>query len=474
MCDFQNSLLMTCLFQPLRAITLALLLANPLVLTVMAPGPAQAQDNQPSGTIAIQDSAQQDAAIANRIRDILTELEDYDDVTVTVSSGIVTLRGTTIDAQSAEHLNDLVGRVEGVVAIRNQVTETTDVVEKLNPAWERFETRFIQMIAWLPLLLIAFAAFVAVVFLGLLIARLRQPWNRLAPNAFIADIYRQLIRLAFVVGGIVVALDILGATALLSTVLGAAGIIGLAIGFAVRDTVENFIASIMLSIRQPFRPNDAVEINGDEGKVIRLTSRATILLSWDGNHIRIPNATVFKSRIVNYSRNAERRFLFDIGIAPDADMALAQKVAHDTIAALPFTLQSPGPDAWIDSIGDSTINLRLIGWIDQTKTSLLAARGEAIRAAITALDTAGIAMPEPSYRLLTPDLSGAGLTGAESTQVTTQKTDPKPAKDQPKPTADPIITDVTATAEQELEAIVEEERRETAEDDLLSRDGPTE
>lgn len=62
----------------------------------------------------------------------------------------------------------------------------------------------------------------------------------------------------FIVGALVIALDVMNATALISTILGAAGIIGLALGFAVRDTVENFIASIMLSIRQPFRPNDTV------------------------------------------------------------------------------------------------------------------------------------------------------------------------------------------------------------------------
>ena len=113
------------------------------------------------------------------------------------------------------------------------------------------------------------------------------------------------MRIVFVIAALVIALDILNATALLLTILGAARIIRLALGFAVRDTVENFIASVMLSIRQPFRLNDTVEINGDQGKVIRLTSRATILLSLDGNHIRIPNATVFKSHIINYSQNAE-------------------------------------------------------------------------------------------------------------------------------------------------------------------------
>ncbi|OWU84664.1 mechanosensitive ion channel protein MscS [Oceanicola sp. 22II-s10i] len=428
----------------------------------LAPLPLFAQDsNQPSGTIEVEDNRETDAAIANRIRAILREIGGYEDVTVTVAAGIVTLRGTVLDAAKAAELNVIVARVEGVVAIRNEVQETTDVVRRLDPAIERFIARFWQTVAYLPLFAVALVAFMAVVTVGVLLARLKKPWDRIAPNAFIADIYRQVVRLAFVVAGIVVSLDILNATALLGTILGAAGIIGLAIGFAVKDTVENFIASIMLSIRQPFRPNDAVEINGDEGKVIRLTSRATILLSWDGNHIRIPNATVFKSRIVNFSLNAERRFKFSLGIAPDADMALAVQVAQDTLNALPFTLKSPAPNVWIDGVGDSTVTLTLIGWINQNDTSLLGARGEAIRICMAALTQAGIEMPEPTYRLI-----GAG--GATAAQ--TERTAPAPA---PAPTPDDAL-DVQAHAEHELEAIVEEERRVKGDEDLLNRAAPTE
>ena len=94
--------------------------------------------------------------------------------------------------------------------------------------------------------------------------------------------------------GLVAALQILEATALLGAVLGGAGVIGIALGFAVRDTVDNYVSSLMLSLRQPFRANDHVVIEGHEGRVIRLTSRATILMTLDGNHLRIPNSTVFK------------------------------------------------------------------------------------------------------------------------------------------------------------------------------------
>ena len=95
----------------------------------------------------------------------------------------------------------------------------------------------------------------------------------------------------------------------------------------------------MLSIRQPFQPNDTIEIESDIGKVIRLTSRATIMLDFDGNHIRIPNAIVFKSRIINYTRNPERRFVFQMGVEADSDLAAVRILMEDTASALPFIPQ---------------------------------------------------------------------------------------------------------------------------------------
>ena len=442
---------------------LSLLLALCVGLAPVRDATVSAQTNgQPSGTIEVEDSATKDAAIAVRIRDILAELGGYEDVTVTVSSGIVTLRGTTLDNATAARLNEIAGRVAGVVAVENKVAETTDVVKRLNPALERFWVRLKQIMAYLPLLAVAVFGFAIVVLVGFFIARRRQPWDRIAPNAFIADLYRQVIRLAALVAGLVVALDILGATALLSTILGAAGIIGLAIGFAVRDTVENFIASIMLSIRQPFAPNDSIEIGGDEGKVIRLTSRATILLNWDGNHVRIPNSTVFKSRILNYSRNPERRFEFEISVAYGTDLAQALQLAHDTVAALPFVLESPAVNTWIVNLGGSDISLDVVGWINQVETSIVSARSEAIRQTLLAFEAAGIEMPEPTYRVLTGSLDAAATVKAGK---------PVPAQTPPAASAPGSVLNVDATEEHELEQIVAEERLATKDDDLLNREG---
>lgn len=398
----------------------------------------------------------------------MRQIEGYDNVAVAVNSGVVTLTGDVLENAAADELDALVARVEGVVTINNDVLQTDILADRLSPALDRLLARFDQTISYLPLLVVAMMAFGVLALVGMLLARLRQPFDRLAPNRFIADIYRQVVRIVFVIAGIVVALDILGATALLGTILGAAGIIGLAVGFAVRDTVENFIASIMLSVRQPFRPNDFVEIDGAEGFVLRLTSRATILLSRDGNHIRIPNATVFKTRIVNYTRHPLRRFEFDLGVDAEADLALALETGLVAIENLDFVLRDPIAQAWIAKVGDSNVVLQFSGWIDQVETEFLLARGEAIRMTKTALEEAGFGLPEPIYRLRF-DPSGIpapGMpvqTGEQGTMLTKQKTsgaETRPASDAPK--------------DETLERRVHEERQSAGSSDLLSESAPEE
>lgn len=439
-----------------------------LLICLFLPVTLAAQSDQPSGTITVADTATTDAAIAQRIRGILEELDGFEDVSVAVSSGIVTLRGSTLEPSAVTRLTELAGRVEGVVAIENEVAATTEVLEQLNPAIERFMGRFWQIIAVLPLALIALGVFFVVISIGMFLARRRQPWDRLSPNAFIADIYRQIVRLVFIIGGLVIALDIMNATALLSGILGAAGIVGLAIGFAVRDTVENFIASIMLSIRQPFRPNDTVEIEGDTGKVIRLTSRATILLSFDGNHIRIPNSTVFKSRIVNFSRNVERRFMFEVGVdASEDDLAYVRDLAEDTVAALPFTLTKPAPDVWVDRIGDGSMVMTVTGWIDQTDTSLVRAKGEAIRQVMGAVTAAGYDMPNTTYRLEVPDVLKGAVKDLDLNITAEDAEDDSPAPSPRTPQTDALNPQSVETRDSELEDIVATERAETERGDLL-------
>ncbi|HRF06972.1 mechanosensitive ion channel domain-containing protein [Accumulibacter sp.] len=256
-----------------------------------------------------------------------------------------------------------------------------------------------DFISYLPLLALAFGIVAAFALLARWVSSWDFLFNRLAPNPFLHTLLQQFVKVAIYLLGVLLALDLLDATRAVGTVLGAAGLISLAVSFALRDSVENYITSILLSLRQPFAPNDHVLIEGQEGRVARLTSRATILLTLDGDTVRIPNSTVFKATIVNYSRNPLRRFNFIVGVAPDAALLAAQQLALDTLSGMDGVLADPPPICLVHGLGDYSINLFVAGWIDQDQADFLKVKSEAIRLITQAFAAADIDVPDPTYNI---------------------------------------------------------------------------
>ncbi|MGN3974392.1 mechanosensitive ion channel domain-containing protein [Tsuneonella sp. SYSU-LHT278] len=351
----------------------------------------------PSPTIEATSEAGSDDRIARRLAGIFGELPAFSEVDVAVREGVVTLSGTVPEDSDISRAEAIAGRISGVATIENRLKR--DVSLDTGAAVGSLADRIAGFTRMLPLIGLALGVWLAISLAGYLLAGVGALWHRIAPNSFLAELIASAIRFAFVVGGLVVALDIIGATALLGAVLGGAGLVGIALGFAMRDTIENYVASLMLSLRQPFRANDHVVIDGSEGRVIRLTSRATVLMTLDGNHLRIPNANVFKATILNYTRNPKRRFDFVLGIDADDDPDAARGLGRETLAGLPFVLSDPAPEARTEEVGDSNIVIRFLGWIDQTEADWYKARSRAIAAVKAALEEGGFALPEPIYRL---------------------------------------------------------------------------
>ena len=449
-----------------RPLALLVLLAS-AVLMVSAPAFAQTEGEQTGGEIALETDAPSDAAIAQRIATIFGEIDTLSGVEIRVESGVVTLMGDTLTADAASRAEALALRVEGVVTVENRIDRDLSVSTRVAPAMGELETTLQDLVRIIPLLALAIAVFLVLGLIGWLLSRWDGLWRLLAPNSFVADLLGSTVFSLFVVFGLVSALTLLDATAFLGALLGAAGVIGLAVGFAVKDTIENYIASIMLSVRQPFRPNDHVVIDGQEGRVIRLTSRATVLMTLEGNHLRLPNALVFKAVILNYTRNPERRFDFTLGVDPEDDPLSALETGLEAMKALNFVMAEPDPAAGIREVGDSTINLVFSAWIDQTDSDFLKSRSVAIATVKAALDQAGFTLPDPTYRLRID--SGALPTAAAQPKSapSAERASARPAK-----APSPEITDVapdTSLAER-----VEEERREDTSGDLLSEDAPSE
>lgn len=385
------------IFSPIAALLL-LLVSGPALAIVPSITTPTPEAEPPEQIIKATRDDGEDARIAERISGIFAELPAYSGVAVQVSEGVVTLSGKVADPTAIGRAGNIAGRVSGVVTVENRLQRDLSVEENLSIIGQTSDlgSSFLKA---LPLILVALITAVLIGGLGYLIAGLKGVWARIAPNPFLSELVRSAIRFVFVVGGILIALDMLGAGALMGAVLGGAGVIGIALGFAMRDTIENYVASLMLSIRQPFRANDWVVIDQLEGRVIRLTSRATILMTLDGNHLRIPNAQVFKAVILNYTRNPQRRFNFVLGVDADDDPRGAMQVGMDALLTLPFVLGDPEPQARIEGVGDSNVEIRFLGWIDQDESDWYKSRSLAIAAVKDALEQAGFALPEPIYRL---------------------------------------------------------------------------
>ena len=450
-----------------------------MCLTVNHSGFAQtpADDDGPQTTITIDDDAIADDAIQSRIENIFGELDDLKAVTVSVNEGVVTLSGEAANAATADKAQRLAERMDGVVAVQDEINRTLAVRDNVAPVFSQIQGYIQNFIKALPLIFIGLAVVTLFTLFGGFLARRDGLWARIAPNPFLAELLAQAVRVILFFIGVILALNLLGAGTVITTLLGGAGVIGLAIGFAVRDTIENYISSIMLSLRQPFRAKDHVVINEHEGIVVRLTSRATILMTLEGNHLRIPNSNVFKGIILNYTTNPERRFSFELGVDAEDDPIAAMKAGLDSIRALPFVLDNPEAGAVIVTVGDSNIIIKFTAWVNQSETNFGKARSLAIKTAKDTIEEEGFTLPEPIYRLKLD--TGALLTldsRAEAPEPAPRAVTPKTggaAKRTPKDTtSENEAMDVSPDTHLQEKIEAEIEREGNA--DLLDDDRPKE
>lgn len=340
----------------------------------------------------------------------------------------------------------------------------TDVRRRVEPAVERLREKGVAFLRFLPSLLTGLLVLGGGIALAVRVGRQGRLFDRVTRNPFVRSLLQQVVRAAIVLVALLLALDLMAITTLVGALLGAAGVMGIAVGFAFRDIVENYLAGVLLSLRRPFGPNDHIQLAGEEGRVIRLTGRETILMTLDGNHVRIPNATVFKAVITNLTRNPRRRFLFSVGIAPWEEVGRALTVAREAVGALPGVLEHPRVTVNVHQLQDSGIELRVAGWVDQTQADFGKVRSQALRAVKEAYEAAGVATPPPEYGIRILEGGGNRLeaaTGATADEGLARGRAPAPAS-----------TDPDITPDRTIEEEIARELRVSAEENLLEPPPP--
>jgi small-conductance mechanosensitive channel len=229
-----------------------------------------------------------------------------------------------------------------------------------------------------------------------------------------------VVALAIVLVGVYAALEILGVARAVLSVVGLAGAVALALSFAFRDFAENFIASLLLGFRRPFGVGDVLEVEGFMGVVRALNTRATVLVTAEGNQVRIPNAMVFKNVMVNRTASDAKRYTFDVLIAHDASVTEAQRAIAEALAGHDGLLQNPKPRALVQDLEPGGVRIRSYFWLPGRGVDDLKLQSDARLRAKVALQDAGVALPQATMavRLVPAPLappSRPGLTGRKST-----------------------------------------------------------
>ncbi|TQN43555.1 mechanosensitive ion channel-like protein [Blastococcus colisei] len=211
----------------------------------------------------------------------------------------------------------------------------------------------------------------------------------------------RFLSIAVVGVGLVYALDLLGVR--IGPLVGALGVGGIAIAFAAQDILSNFIAGILLQVRRPFRVGEQIGSGDYEGVVDDVNLRTTVLSTYDGLVVYLPNAEVLKNPIVNYTRTPISRTSLTVGLAYDTDLERARRVLLDACITADGVQAVPPPEVWVEEFADSSINVAVRYWHPADIASRWRVRSAVAVSLKTALDRAGMTIPFPQRVIWFPE-----------------------------------------------------------------------
>jgi len=183
----------------------------------------------------------------------------------------------------------------------------------------------------------------------------------------------------------------------ISALLGAAGVFGVAIGFASQTSVSNIISGIFLISEKPFVIGDIIDVSGTTGVVESIDLLSIKIKTFDNRFVRVPNETMIKTQVINITRYPIRRAQTVVGVAYKEDLRRVLQILAEIAAGMPDALQDPAPLLQVDSFGDSSVNISFGVWtatenVVNMKTALLIAVKERF-------DQEGIEIPFPHLSL---------------------------------------------------------------------------
>lgn len=287
----------------------------------------------------------------------------------------------------------------------------SDFNEAIKGLTDKLRGWFVALVENLPNIILA----AVVMAIGIFLSRYVQKWvkrglSRFVDNRTITGFAASIITAVFLIAVLVMVLSILKLDTALTSVLGTAGVAGLAVGLALQEPIVNIFAGIMMSVREYYKVGDLVKSNDHFGIIQKISLRSTILSTPEGQQVILPNKDVLGEPLVNYSHNLSRRVDINCGVAYGDDLEEAQKTAVAAIESGVDYDKSKPVQCFFTEFGDSSINFELRYWQNlHSQAEYLNLRSQGIIALKKAFDEKGITIPFPITTLDFGVVGGKGI-----------------------------------------------------------------
>lgn len=270
-----------------------------------------------------------------------------------------------------------------------------DAIEQIKQSVVEYWAAFLQQV---PRLLLGLVILILAIIISRWIGGLfqRRLKTRLE-DPLLSNFLSKILRMVLIILSVLLAFNVMGFTGIAAGLLAGAGVGALIIGLAFQDIGANFIAGVILAFNRPFNIGDTIEITGLMGKVLALNLRTTRIKTFDGKDVFIPNNTIVKEELINYTKDGFIRLSFVVGIDYDDSVEIASDAIRNGIQEQAAVLQTDArkPQVIIKDLGVSTINLEVRFWVEtfDYKEGTALIRSQVINSVLKQLIASGIGLP---------------------------------------------------------------------------------
>jgi len=267
---------------------------------------------------------------------------------------------------------------------------TQSIVEKIDTWLDGF-------IRNVPNIVMGIVLFIAMLYVGRWAGRLvKKQMSKRGRDNF-GEILGGFLKYTIVILGLLLALTVISPNLKPADLIAGLGVSSVAIGFAFKDILQNWLAGILILLRQPFKIGDQIVVNDYEGTVDRIETRATIITTYDGQDVVIPNGDIYTNAVQVKTAHDSIRSQYDLGLGYDQDRDKAMKILRKTIEGIDGINKEKPIDILPWDQSDSWLTIRMRWWTKSERADVVKVFSKVILETQNAMDKANIDLPFPTH-----------------------------------------------------------------------------